>query len=449
MIDFTRLLLVSGDGGHGRVSFYRAKHVPKGGPDGGNGGNGGNIIIRGNKGLNTLKHLAGIRDIKSKIGQLGGDKKMDGAAAADVIVDVPLGTVIWLVEENKASLRRREHFGWGIVQLGDDGKTADSQMAIAKKNISKQNKYFLDQEGELIPANPEKESEQEMFFVDQVENSDARVKSFQMRSGDLIESLYLAEISEHGKEIVICQGGFGGRGNNAFKSSRNTTPLESEHGSFGEHKDLFLELKLLADVGLVGFPNAGKSTLLSKITKANPKIANYPFTTLEPNIGVLDVASLKMGKLKDGQHLSQSSRKGSASEMIIADIPGLIEGASKGKGLGLEFLRHVENCRVLIFVLYLDESMVFDESVSNKQKAEKLWDDFVRLRNELEEHHSGLLEKEYIVSMNKTDIYSDDLIDTMISFFMQKDQRLIGFSGVTGAGLVDLIEEVEKKVAIV
>jgi len=166
-------------------------------------------------------------------------------------------------------------------------------------------------------------------------------------------------------------------------------------------------------VGLVGFPNAGKSTLLSKITRANPKIASYPFTTLEPNLGIMSLFGEGRG--------NKSGKK----EIVVADIPGLIEGASEGRGLGLDFLRHVENCSVLMFVLYLDESVVFDESISNNEKAQRVLKQYQDLQTELTNYHPDLPKKPYILTLNKIDIYSPELIDAIRSLFKQQNMVLI------------------------
>ena len=231
---------------------------------------------------------------------------------------------------------------------------------------------------------------------------------------------------EDGQELLICEGGKGGRGSVHFKSSVKTTPLEAEYGVFGEQKLLQFELKLLADLGLVGFPNAGKSTFLSKVTKANPKIANYPFTTIEPNLGIM---YLGLGQGKD--------------ELVVADIPGLIEGASKGKGLGLDFLRHIENCKSLMFILYLDEEMIFDENVSDEQKAEMLFKQYEQLRKELSDYDPKMLEKRSIVTINKIDLYTDEQMDIFRSYFIAKDVNVMFFSMFTNKGL----EEVKKAIA--
>ncbi|KKQ07464.1 MAG: GTPase obg, partial [Candidatus Pacebacteria bacterium GW2011_GWF1_36_5] len=220
-----------------------------------------------------------------------------------------------------------------------------------------------------------------------------------------------------------------GRGSVHFKSSVKTTPMEAGYGGFGDQKLVQLELKLLADLGLVGFPNAGKSTFLSKVTKANPKIANYPFTTIEPNLGIMYLGS--------GQ---------SKEELVVADIPGLIEGASKGKGLGLDFLRHIENCKSLMFILYLDEETIFDEKISDAKKAQMLWEQYEQLRKELNDYDPKMLKKRSIVTINKIDIYTPKQIDTFRSYFTKKDTDVILFSMFTNEGLSEVTKAIAKTV---
>lgn len=383
MIDLITLTLIAGDGGNGRVSFRHEKYAPKGGPDGGYGGDGGNIIIRATRSLNTLKHFSGKKEISAEPGGYGGRKKSTGRKGEDTIVEVPLGTVLWLEKENHRSLIRRKKYGI-------DHLFTKSQLELQK--------YYLEEDGQGVPFRE----------LEQIE--------------ELPEREALVTLTEDGQEVIVCQGGFGGRGNIAFKGSTNTTPLEAEYGTEGEKKVITFELKLLADIGLVGYPNAGKSTLLSKITKANPKTANYPFTTIEPNLGVMSFA--------DGR------------DVVVADIPGLIEGASEGKGLGLDFLRHVENSQMLLFVLFLEESDVSNTELSDEEKVGKIWEQYQLLRKELKQYHESLLEKPFLVSVNKIDIYSEELRTAIIQKFTAEKQNIFLFSGFTGEGLEALQQQI-------
>ncbi|MDE5967707.1 MAG: GTPase ObgE, partial [Muribaculaceae bacterium] len=245
-IDYVKVLCRSGKGGAGSRHFYRAKYVPKGGPDGGDGGRGGHIILKGNRNMWTLLPLRYRRHIFAGNGQSGSGGRSFGKDGDDVVVEVPCGTVVF------------------------DAETGE----------------------------------------------------------------YLCEVTDDGQEVKLLRGGRGGLGNWHFKSATNRTPRYAQPGEPAVEKSVILELKLLADVGLVGFPNAGKSTLLSAVSEARPKIADYPFTTMEPQLGIV-------------------AYRGNRS-FVMADIPGIIEGASEGKGLGLRFLRHIERNAVLLFMVPAD-----------------------------------------------------------------------------------------------
>jgi len=250
-VDRIKLQAKAGDGGRGCVSFRREKFVPKGGPDGGDGGRGGDIILRADLHTDNLATLFYEPLIKAKNGQHGQGKQMHGRGAPDKIVKVPVGTVVWALNEEA-------------------------------QNATQQDEPLAD----LIQPND---------------------------------------------EFILCHGGKGGKGNVHFKSSRNRAPREYSEGEAGEEGTFLLELRTIADVGLVGYPNAGKSTLLRRLSAAHPKVAAYPFTTLHPMIGVVELDDYRRA--------------------AVADIPGLIEGAHRNLGLGHAFLRHITRCRLLLFVL--------------------------------------------------------------------------------------------------
>ncbi len=478
MIDLVKLKLLAGDGGDGTISLLRERSRPKGGPDGGDGGSGGDVIIVGDEDLNTLKSFAGVKELRAEHGEKGGKNKRHGADGKDLVIRVPLGTVVWLAQENHPSLVRRKKYERPVVDFsfedhwtdgvgedkggedkGDgaksdgaksDGNDADggnieneldgnnsSANSLFRLNILmrrgdlKFNKYYRDWNGKVTGDREKKKSKlrptdstQEEALVKHFSRADQVLDDHQKE----VVAIRLLEITRDGQRAVLCQGGLGGRGNYAFRSSTNQTPLEAEYGTFGEKKEVILELRLLADLGLVGLPNAGKSTLLSRLTKAHPKIANYPFTTLEPNLGVL---------------VSDDGKK----ELVVADIPGLIEGASQGKGLGDRFLRHIQNCQSLLYVLFLEEEKVFaeDDSIGNNStqtKAGMLLDQYLTLQQELKTHHSDLLQKPSAVALNKIDLYSKELIEAAKSVFAKEGIELLTFSGVTGEGL----QEVKKQV---
>ena len=284
-IDQVNIEVVAGNGGKGMVAFRREKYVPKGGPSGGNGGKGGSIIFRGSLNKTTLLDLKYNKIIKADSGENGKAKDMFGKDALDIIIEVPLGTVV--------------------------------------KNL---------ETGEVI-----------------------------------------ADITKENQEVVIARGGKGGRGNAAFATSKNPAPRIFEAGERGEVKNISLELKLLADAGLVGLPNVGKSTIISALSKARPKIADYPFTTLIPNLGMVEA--------KDGR------------SFVLADLPGLIEGASLGAGLGHDFLRHIERCRIIIYVLDVDP---LDKSDP--------YENYLLIKKELEEYNPELITRPEVIVANKMDL---------------------------------------------
>src|ERR1051325_10970890 len=261
-VDRIKVFAKAGNGGGGGVSFRREKFVPKGGPDGGDGGRGGDLILRADRHVDNLSALFYEPIIKAKNGGHGMGKKMAGRAGANNIVKVPVGTIVWLADEE-----------------------------------------------ERRTSNAEK-----------IENRKLK-----------IENEPVVDLTRDGQEFVLCRGGAGGKGNVHFKSSRNRAPRQYTDGEEGEQGHFLLELRTIADAGLVGYPNAGKSTLLRKLSAARPKVASYPFTTLHPIIGVVQL---------DGYERA-----------TIADSPGLIEGPHRGAGLGQEFLRHIVRCPVLVFVV--------------------------------------------------------------------------------------------------
>ncbi len=297
------------------MHLHRAKYVPKGGPDGGDGGRGGHIILRANPQFWTLIHLKYRKHVKADNGASGSGGLRTGKNGEDIILEVPVGTVV---------------------------KDAETE---------------------------------EVLF----------------------------EMMEPGEERILCKGGRGGLGNNNFKTATNQTPRYAQPGEEGEEGWFILELKLLADVGLVGFPNAGKSTLLAAITAAKPKIANYAFTTLEPNLGIV--------KYYDDQ------------SFVMADIPGIIEGAHEGKGIGIRFLRHIERNSVLLFMVSAEE----DDIAAG----------YRTLLNELEEYNPELLDKERVLAITKCDLI-DKEIEAQIEPTLPKGIPHVFISSISGEGLKEL-----------
>ncbi len=408
MIDLVKLILKAGDGGHGRVSFRREKFIPKGGPDGGDGGRGGDIILVGSAKMTTLGAYVGKKKYLAEAGQIGGSRQKIGKNGVNIVLEVPIGTVIWLLGENRTSYLRRtgtraplsskiyrlEKPKGGLIPWRDPDDL---------KDLANLAEYYLQHLPLREPS-------------DLVLNES--LKSVDFRHAPKVK---LAEITEEGQRVVVCQGGEGGKGNRRFASATHQTPLEAEYGEFGEQKSIVMEHKLLADIGLVGLPNAGKSTLLSVLTQARPKIANYPFTTLEPHLGVARVG-----------------RGDEQREIVIADIPGLIEGASEGKGLGFEFLLHIEHCRALVFLLSLDESVVYDSALSESAKAQQLGQQLAKLRQELNNYSSELADKPQLIVINKVDLLNQVLQDAIVEFFSREQIEAIFISAATKLGLEKL-----------
>lgn len=325
--DRARIIIKSGKGGDGHVSFRREKFVPNGGPDGGDGGKGGDIIFEVDEGLNTLTDYRHRRKFAAKAGEEGGKKNCHGKNGEDLVLKVPEGTVI---------------------------KDAESGKVIA-------------------------------------------------------------DMSGDNKRQIILTGGRGGLGNQHYATSTMQAPKYAQPGGEAIEIEVQLELKVIADVGLVGFPNVGKSTFLSRVTNAKPKIANYHFTTLNPNLGVVDL---------DG------------NGFIIADIPGLIEGASEGVGLGHEFLRHIERTKVIIH-------MVDGASVEGRDPLA----DILAINKELEAYDPSILEKPQVIAANKMDVCmegSDEIIATLRKEFEPKGIQVFAISAVSGQGIKELLYHVQE-----
>lgn len=387
MVDLIRIFLKAGDGGDGRISFHSNRYQLRGGPDGGNGGNGGSIVVTADRNMHSLRDFAGKTEIKADNGVMGGAAKMFGKHADDLIVKVPQGTTVWKVTDQFVPKEPKHMYTYDV-----EGARREWLLNPRRTRPTASGKIVA----KVLPIT---EEDHELVKVINTHHQSYTVE-------------WVGEVLDDGDTLRVVRGGRGGRGNFEFRSSTHTTPKEAETGETGEAGTYFFELQVLADVGFVGFPNAGKSTLLSVITTARPTIANYPFTTLEPNLGILDFASHKEGE---------------RATFVIADIPGIIEGAGEGKGLGTAFLRHIERCRVLLFVLSLEDYEVLEHADDPGFLAERLYEQYTQLLEELSEYEAGLeltdkdkhrvpmLSKKRLVVVNKADLYPEGLQNTIIS----------------------------------
>lgn len=329
-IDEVKIFVKSGDGGKGCVSFRREKFVPKGGPDGGDGGKGGDIILEASARLSTLLDLQYQQHYLAKRGEHGKGKNQHGKDAPNLIVTVPVGTLV------------------------------------------------KDEENTVIK-----------------------------------------DIALEGERLTVAKGGKGGKGNARFATSTNRAPRYAEEGEEGKAKWLKLELKLLADVGIIGLPNTGKSTLISKVSAAKPKIAEYPFTTLIPTLGVV--------------------RYGDYKSFVIADIPGLIEGANLGVGLGTRFLRHIEKTSLLVHLIDISETNHRDPI-----------DDFNTINNELALYSPSLVKKPQIIAINKMDLpESQENFPKVKERFKRLGMEISPISAITGKGIKPLIYYIAKRLSTV
>jgi GTP-binding protein len=345
-IDEIKIYAKAGHGGKGCVAFHREAFVPKGGPSGGNGGRGGSVILQADDDLNNLIAQYYQPRLVAKDGEHGLGKGMDGHAGKDLIIKVPCGTLVWRLADTTPSTETK------MAEVGDED---EDEKPVFKTSASKR---------PLIRS---------AGGVQAQEIDLSKEDAGEAPAGDLQKGELVADLTENGQQFVLCKGGRGGLGNRNFATARRQTPRFAQPGEPGTEGEYLFELRIMAEVGLVGYPNAGKSTLLTAISKARPKVAPYPFTTLHPQIGIVEYAN-------------------DFKRLTVCDVPGLIEGAHQNVGLGHEFLRHIERCKVLVLLL---------DMAGTDGRAP--WDDYRQLLKELELYDPALLEKERIVVANKMD----------------------------------------------
>ncbi|HVU07069.1 MAG TPA: GTPase ObgE [Verrucomicrobiae bacterium] len=346
-IDEIKIYARAGHGGKGCVAFHREAYITKGGPSGGNGGRGGSVILEADHDLNNLIQQYYQPRLLAQNGDAGMGKGMDGHAGKDLIVKVPCGTLVWKLRDTTPPVETKKSRAEDEGE--DENEKPTFKTSASARPLIRSASGYIAQEIDLS-----KES------VGEYSESDSE-------KGELV-----ADLTQHGQQFVLCQGGRGGLGNRNFATARRQTPRFAQPGEPGAEGDFLLELRIMAEVGLVGYPNAGKSTLLTAISKARPKIAPYPFTTLHPQIGIVEYADWH--------------------RLTVCDVPGLIEGAHNNVGLGHEFLRHIQRCKILVLLL--------DMAGTDNRKP---WDDYKQLLKELELYDPALVAKPRLVVANKMD----------------------------------------------
>ena len=366
-VDIAKVSLKAGKGGNGAVSFRREIYIPKGVPDGGDGGKGGDIIFRADRNTNTLIDFRFTPILTAEDGKNGSGQRSAGRSGKDLIIDVPVGTVVYRLPDAP-----RATSGYSV------GSTASTGDATGGTPAARSEASAV---GETVAAGP-------------VEN-------------DRNRRIQIADLTKDGQTAVIAKGGSGGFGNAHFKSSTRQAPIIAEVGEPGEEFEAELELKSMADVGLVGLPNAGKSTFLSVVSNAKPEIADYAFTTITPNLGVATIDD---------------------RDLLIADIPGLIEGASEGKGLGHDFLRHVDRTAVLLHLVD-----VYSDDAGEAYQT---------IRNELEKY-SDLASRPEVVALTKCEGVDNDIIKMQMSSILAKnpDAKVFAISSSAHQGVKELLRE--------
>jgi GTP-binding protein len=341
-VDEIKIYARAGHGGKGCVAFQREKYRPKGGPSGGNGGRGGDVILEADHDLNNLIAQYYQPRLIAEEGQSGLGKGMDGHAGKDLVVKVPCGTIVWRLQESAAKMLPAN---LSKSAQGGHFPTSSTQRPLIRTASSTR-----------------------ALEIDLASSPDPASGSEGPRPLDNL----VADLTQHSQRFVLCKGGRGGLGNRNFATAVRQAPRFAQPGEPGDEGDFLLELRIIADVGLVGYPNAGKSTLLTAISRARPKIAPYPFTTLHPQIGIVEYADFH--------------------RLTVCDVPGLIDGAHRNVGLGHEFLRHIERCKILVLLL--------DMAGADGRTP---WDDYKHLLSELELYDSSLVEKPRLVVGNKID----------------------------------------------
>jgi len=385
-IDEIKIYAKAGHGGKGCVAFHREAYITKGGPSGGNGGRGGSVILQADHDLNNLIQQYYVPRLIAKDGDAGMGKGMDGHAGADLLIKVPCGTLVWRLPSPPAE-----------PASGDDDDEEEDEKPTFKTSTSKR--------PVIRSANGVRAQEIDLSQDDTTSESAV---------ADAVKGELVADLTENGQQFILCKGGRGGLGNRNFATAARQTPRFAQPGEPGDEGEFLFELRIMAEVGLVGYPNAGKSTLLTAISRARPKIASYPFTTLHPQIGIVEYPDWK--------------------RLTVCDVPGLIEGAHNNVGLGHEFLRHIQRCKVLVLLLDM-------AGTDNRHP----WDDYKQLLKELELYDPALLEKPRLVVANKMD---EAVAEENLKLFKKKIKKvsLLPISAAFDQGMEKFRETIREAV---
>lgn len=432
MLDYAKVKIKAGDGGKGLVGFRREKYVPKGGPDGGDGGRGGDFYIVASNSVSTLLDFQFMDHFDAQSGEPGGTSNKHGKDGHDYVLKVPVGSIIRVNKlvvdlpvnkrrkgefrqpnkyEQKVfnykkieKLKKREDLVSEAEQELETELLNNNEHPIVQKASNYENQVSLVHQTisdsdldsfEDISLGIERKTPSEGYKIydfSKDNKSYARPQQVQNDPNDALakEERPIFDLNQEGMKIMIARGGVGGKGNARFKNSVDKAPMLAEPGQKGEYLEVEIILKMVANVGIIGLPNAGKSTLLSKLTAAEPKIANYAFTTLEPNLGVMTI---------DNQRI------------VLADIPGLIEGASQGKGLGYRFLQHIERTQLLVHLIAIPDIQADTTPEALRNEIMTTYD---TVRTELERYGHDIPSKQEIIIINKIDKIAEEDRTTFI-----------------------------------
>jgi GTPase len=390
-IDEIKIYAQAGHGGKGCVAFHREAYITKGGPSGGNGGRGGSVILQADHDLNNLIAQYYVPRLIAQVGESGMGKGMDGHAGKDLIIKVPCGTLVWRLASTAAP---------SLEEDSEDEEDDDGEAAAKNPMFS----TGTSQRPVLRASAGIRGME-----VDLSKDEEDSKLSATSPKGELV-----ADLTQGGQQFVLCKGGRGGLGNRNFATAARQTPRFAQPGEPGDEGDFLLELRIVAEIGLVGYPNAGKSTLLTAISRARPKVAAYPFTTLHPQIGIVEYPDWK--------------------RLTVCDVPGLIEGAHNNVGLGHKFLRHIKRCKILVLLL--------DMAGTDGRKP---WDDYKQLLSELDLYDPTLLDKPRLVVANKMD---EAVAEENLKQFKKKIKKvsLLPISAAFDQGMEKFRETIRKAV---